>query len=160
VRLTSTTGSEFALKIEGYQFSARGIDRYDDNWLQISIEVKSPQGEWNARGPYLLQWEADRLATWLEGMSKVAPIPGNLAFTEDLSFNEPNLRFELRERTGESSTLRLHFEIEFRPPWADKDGESYLDLSLSSDDLLNAARTMRAELREFPARTAERKLKG
>ena len=145
------------MTIEGYEFSARGEDRYDDNWLEISIEVKSPQGEWNARGPYLLHWEAEQLATWLEGMSKEAPLPGNLAFHDDLSFMEPNPRFELRKRPGESPTLRIHFGIEFRPPWADKyHGESVVDLSLSADDLLNAARGLRAELMEFPARASEK----
>ena len=160
MRLTSTTGSEFTLKIEGYESSARGIDRYDDNWLGISIVVKSPQGEWTARGPYLLQWEAEQLATWLEGMSKKAPLPGNLSFTDDLSFMEPNLWFEMRRRPGESSVLRIQFGIEFRPPWADKyHGESYVDLTLSVDDLLNAARGLRADLKQFPARAAEGDLK-
>ena len=153
MHLTSNTGSEFTLKIEGYEFSAKGKDRYDDNWLVISIEVKSPKGEWKARGPYLLQWEAEQLATWLEGMSKEVALPGNLAFTDDLPFMEPNLRFELRRRPGEVLTLRIHFEIEFRPPWTDKyQGESPVDLHISRDDLQNAARAWRAELKEFPMR--------
>ena len=145
------------MKIEAYESSAPVEDRYDANWLVISIEVKAPDGDWRGRGPYLLQWEAEHLATWLEGMSRHAPFPSNLAFTDELSFVEPNLRFEILGRPGDSPTLGIHFGIEFRPPWADKyHGESYIDLSLSDDDLLNAARTLRAELKEFPLRASER----
>ena len=153
MHLRSTDGSEFTLKIEDYEFSAMGKDRYDANWLVISIDVKSPQGEWKARGPYLLQWEAEQLGTWLEGASKDARLPANLAFTDDLSFAEPNLKFELGRRSEDFLILRIHFEIEFRPPRADKyQGESYVDLDLSRGEMVNAARAWRAELKAFPPR--------
>ncbi len=152
--IKSGDGSEFSLTVEGYQFPGNVADKYDANWLIISIDVKVPKGAWSAKGPYLLQWEAEQLATWLEGVTKGAP------FGDHIEFMEPNLAFGLVERSAEEVTLRVHVEAEFRPPWSehfsDKRGVvgygSSVDFRLSPQDLMNAAGSLRSDLSRYPVR--------
>src|SRR5437899_8639941 len=144
--MTSTDGYEFSLNLLGYQFPDNLNNKYDANWLVISIAVTAPKGSWTARGPYLLQWEAERLATWLEGMTKGAP------FGARIGFIEPNLKFELVDQSVERMTLRIWFNAEFHPPWSEHYGASrlvdegdFVDFQLSPKDLMMAARSMRSD---------------
>lgn len=154
MRIKSNDGSEFSLVIEGYEFPERFDNRYDANWLIVSISVKAPQGAWNGRGPYLLQWEAERLAAWMEGMTKGAP------FAERIDFTEPDLEFAIGGRPPDPLVLRVYLNAEFRPPWSTRHPSRVLDegtsveFRLSSQDLLNAARALRSDLAPFPMRKA------
>lgn len=147
-------GSEFSLVVEGYEFPESRDSKYDANWLMVSISVKAPQGAWSARGPYLLQWEAEQLATWMEGMTKGGP------FGEHINFCEPNIGFGISGKRPDLLTLRVDLNAEFRPPGSERrpsrlvDEGTSVEFRLSSQDLLSAARALRSELASFPRRKA------
>lgn len=94
--------------------------------------------------------EVNWLADWLEAVAK-----GEEA-APDVSFLEPNLRFELRERDGDQAHLRVYFELECRPRWAPADGASMEDLwaevEATPAELMQAADDLRKELKLYPVR--------
>jgi hypothetical protein len=147
--LRSLDGSEFELTIEGYEFPGEKAHLHDMNWLVISIRVDVPAGSWEATGPYMLTEDAGHLAERLDALSK------DQLIDPEVDFLEPNLRFERTSIVGDVVSLRVHFALEFLPPWAVADGigEFHVDLELASRDMRLAANSLREELSRFPPRT-------
>jgi len=148
--LVGPNGS-FHLTILGYQFPHLATEPYDSNWLQVRVEVTHPRGSWNASDPALLTYEAASLAAWLEAVAAGSPAE------PECSFLEPCVWFELRDGAGGGRVVRAYFQREFRPPWARgrEDDEAAVEVPADPATLRGAASALRAQLREFPQRTAQ-----
>lgn len=144
----------FRLRIERYAYEGEHLNRWDANWMRIGLDAAAPQGSWQVSDPLLLSWEIEELAEWLEAVARSLPAEPVLGFVE------PNLRFELRERAGAARSVRIHFDLEAKPPWLKRSGddECFIDFTLASAELLMAARSLRAQLGEWPMRLVEDEL--
>jgi hypothetical protein len=148
MRFERLDGSAVALSVIGYQFPAERTAEYDSNWLNVNLLVSHPRGSWKRTEPALLTYEVERLADWFEQLAR-----GDRE-TRFQGFIEPNISFEL---IGNSeATLRIFFDLEFKPPWAvqDADEEHYLDFPLNPSELRDAAESLRSELKKYPQRAA------
>lgn len=149
--LKGADGSEFELRVVGYQFPQEGDEVEDANWLQIRIRVTGQGGSWEATDPILQTREVARLAGWLDDIAD-----RRLTRWPTVEFTEPNLSFKVRENFGASATLRVYFELESRPPWAAKgwvgERDVWLDLRVRPEDLRAAADSLRADLVRYPQR--------
>ena len=143
--------SEFELEVADYQFPGFSGDVFDFNWLIVEGRV-APADEraWEFRDPALLTWEVERLSNWLGALAS------GQAVEDGEEFVEPNLRFEVVERGGDTITIRVYFELESRPPWFFVDAagmdDLWIDLRVDHDDLRAAAEGLRRDLAKFPAR--------
>ena len=149
MRLTSDDGSLFEMSVGSYQFPDIQNEPYDSNWLLIRIHVVHPRGEWTTVDPCLLTDELEDLANWFGAIAE-----GKAADVEQ-NFTEPNLMFRLRE-TPEGRSLRVYFELESRPSWAESrvspEEDLFLDFPLGELDLARAAEELRGELALYPER--------
>ncbi len=151
MRLSSSGGSLFEMTVEGYQFPDIQDEPYDSNWLLIRIHVVHSRGEWTTVDPCLLTDELEDLAKWFDAIAQGKEVE------KEQNFTEPNLRFRLRE-TPEGRSLRVHFEMESRPSWAESgaspEEDLYLDFPLAELDLAHAAEELRGEMVRYPQRAA------
>jgi hypothetical protein len=150
--LKGTEGTEFELKVIGYQFPDLENEEYDSDWLSIHLRVVHQRGTWTSIDPSLLTWEVSSLAEWLQSISRGESVD------EEESFLEPNLSFQL---TGNGARkLRVYFELESRPEWAPYDGSSredlWLEFELDPVQLRNAVASLREALQRYPVRVGFR----
>ncbi|MDT4965996.1 MAG: hypothetical protein QOJ64_733 [Acidobacteriota bacterium] len=150
--LNGNEGTEFELKVIGYQFPDLEKEEYDSDWLSIQLRVVHPRGSWSSIDPPLLTWEVSSLAEWLESISRGERVD------EEESFLEPNFSFQL---TGNGTKkLRVYFELESRPEWAPYDGSSmedlWLEFELDPVQLRDAAASLREALQRYPVRVGFR----
>jgi hypothetical protein len=151
--LVSSNGSSFALTIVGYQFPHLAQEEYDSNWLNIHIDVATPEHSWSATDPCLLTYEVARLAEWLEAIDQGKPVEYEIGFTE------PCLWFRLAKTKlrGIVKSLRVHFELELRPEWARSEQmrkrDLFVEFPISEIDLQQAASALRTQLSDYPQRT-------
>lgn len=150
--LSGPDTTAFQLNIVGYEFPHTEHERFDSDWLDIETRVIDPRGNWSSTAPIMLTWDVAELADWLEALASDQPTRSSV------SFLEPNLRFELAERSSSRITIRVYFEQESRPPWAPAwfgfsgvDGTS-LELHPTADALRQAATDLRTQLQQFPIR--------
>jgi len=154
--LTGEEGNEFQLNVTGYEFPTGTWNWHDANWLVISMRVKAPQGSWQASGPYLLTEEVEQLAKWLAEQSE------GPSGSDQIDFMEPDLAFRVASSAPESVLIRVVFELEFLPPWArgreveDDEEEVWVELMVKRKEVLDAAVSLRSELRKFPWRYPDR----
>jgi hypothetical protein len=148
--LVGRNGSRFELGVVGYQFPAIEDDKWDSNWLNITIGVQGAIGSWSSTHPSLLAADVERLADWLEAIAEARPQDALVEFLE------PNLAFELHAAAEEDVVIRVWFECESRPPWARADSaymhDLWIDLDLARRDAAGGARDLRDQLERFPAR--------
>jgi hypothetical protein len=155
--LKSLDGSEFALELVNYQFPDKWFDEWDSNWLIISIRVKTPLGSWNTIDACLVTWEVAELSRWLKKLASEPIAKSSLGFTE------PNLRFELVDKTNTCITIRVYFEQEARPPWSSskktfefEEAADWVDLKVTPGELEEAAIDLQSQLHRFPFRKGEK----
>ncbi len=145
----SNTSSSVELRILGYQYPENSRDQYDADWLRVEGIVTHPNGNWRFCDPCLLTWEASALATWLDRWVDSANAQSTIGFIE------PNLSFS-RIDSSPGSVLPVSFELESRPPWAEKrfadESDFWIDFPLITSGASAAAQTMRDQLRRFPIR--------
>jgi len=143
VQLTGRNDNSLALTILGYQFPDSD-DYFDANWLVVRADVRNDDGSWSATSPCLLTSNVAELASWLE-----APVG-------ELEFMEPNLAFECLALDDDTADLRVWFELEFRPEWAENRVAGQRDLSanltVSRAELADAAAGLRRQLAAYPPR--------
>ena len=140
--------SRLELDILGYQFASVAHDGWDSEWLQISGRAQCPRGRWKFADPCLTTFELQVLASWLRNL----PAGG---LDRELSFTEPNLRFEhVEEATGD--VLYVYLSQEASPPWVTDDerfGEGYaLHLPFASICFSEVADVVESLCRKFPVR--------
>ena len=147
MQLTGRNDNSVTLSIKRYQFTDADDD-WDANWLVIRADVRNDEGHWTATNPCLTTREIVALADWLEDPA------GQLDFTE------PNLAFECVGRQNDEIALRVWFELELRPDWAESRVAGERDLcavlTVSKAELTQAADELRRELDSYPPRAGWR----
>ncbi|MCC3153063.1 hypothetical protein Q3A66_08070 [Hymenobacter sp. BT770] len=136
------------LQTVNYQFPQAGIGgdwNWDANFLDIALEVKSEIGNWSIIDPCLTTWDLGLLAKWFSDLSQ------NQSVNTELGFIEPNLSWELVSSDETKKIIRMHFDLECRPPNA-LDEEVFLDFSFDDSDLEKISRAFLSELNKFPKR--------
>jgi hypothetical protein len=150
VEFRGRLGDSVSLRIAGYQCPEITDDRWDSNWLLVDLAATVHGRSWTSRDACLLTWEVNWLADWLEAVAKREEAD------PDCGFLEPDLLIELHERSGDVAHLRVYFESQSRPSWAPCDSADMQDLwaqvSAAPQDLMQAARELREELKSFPVR--------
>lgn len=145
LQLIAGNGASVALRVVDYQFGA-GDDWYDSNWLVIAGDVSCSDGTWSFRDPCLLTTEATSLGHWL-----VRSADSSLD-VERLDFIEPNLAFERLSNADDLVVLRIEFDLEARPPFADADGPYFVDLPVPARTCASAGESWLEAVRRFPSR--------
>ncbi len=151
--LRGRQGTELELGIVGYEFPAERFDPWDSNSLLILARIVSPDGTWEVIDPCLTTWEVDHMVRWLAALAHRA----DLVAGRPLGLAEPNLTVTSRALPGEPDRVEVRacFALELRPPWVRSvAGAANLcvDLDIDRDDLVTAARQLRADLARFPQR--------
>ena len=155
MHLTAADGTQFTLRVTGYQFPQApavppGAEHRDANWLVVEGSVTLPDGRTSSfRDPCLSTREARELGAWLvlAGIGRTPAPP---------EFLEPVLAFALRRADGVPAVL-VTLAHEATPDWAtDRRFEGYVvRLPVTDADLAAAARVWAAGLRDCPRRAAD-----
>jgi len=135
MRLKGEDGNELTLTIAGYQFPEAEDPGKRFSWHMIEGEAVAGGRTWSFRYPALTCDEPARLSAWLRlaGGSAEQAKAADQAL-EPLEFTEPNLSFEVVERSPSGATIRVGLDVEFRPPWdQSKDAGDPFSLSLRTD---------------------------
>jgi hypothetical protein len=146
--ILSGSDSRIELDIVGYQFASAKHDGWDSEWLQVSGRAESPRGRWKFNDPCLTTFELKALASWL----REVPVGGP---DRELSFTEPNLRFEHVEEPG-GDALFVWLSQEASPPWAtevERFQEGYvLRIPFASINFVEAAEGVERLCQKYPER--------
>ncbi|MEP6260084.1 MAG: hypothetical protein ABJ092_00795 [Gillisia sp.] len=134
------------IQIRNYQFPQETICKYDSNWLLIYLKVQSTKGNWQTVDPALLTSEFKRIIEWFKNLSD------NQTVSADLVFIEPNLEFMLIGDDQEIKTIRILFDLEFRPETADDENEYFVDCKMDSKELKRVSIALEKELENYPER--------
>jgi hypothetical protein len=153
MKLTGPDGGALELGVGGYQFPKQLDELYDANWLLVDVRAAIGGRSWSTRDASLLTWEVGELADWVDSVA------AGQALSSEMSFLEPNLRFELREGSSPAVTIRAYFDLEVRPPWIARamtdENAPWTDLRCRPDELQEWARELRGYLSRFPVRAVE-----
>lgn len=106
---------------------------------------------WQVHQPCFTTFELEELAQWLTGCAD-----GKRPDREWLEFMEPLIQIVWENFEGGNIHLRVLLDHEALPPWEDRDSredEMPLEFHLSSEELLEAARDLKAQLERFPFRS-------
>jgi hypothetical protein len=138
-------GHRLELHLRGYQFPDLTDVESDANWLQVGLEIETPEGTWSATEPCLMTWEAAELARW------IANVANGLPQGPFQDFVEPCLSFGHEVEPG-GSTIRVRLSHEFSPPWVDYHEGIRLTFPGVPRDLQAAADALAEEVRACPPR--------
>jgi hypothetical protein len=145
MKLNSSNGNSFQLKIVGYEFPDIKDDYYDSNWLMIQIDVTSNENTWRATFPALITFEVEELADWLSSIDSIKDDPGSRGFIE------PCLDFQFSTRPDELQFLNVFCMNEMSPN-GQPGNTSEIEFPVSEINLSQAAKDLRLELQKFPQR--------
>ena len=138
-------GQEVELKILGYQFPFNFDNEWDANWLRIYVKVRSNVGHWQTVDHSLTTWEVQELIRWFSDLSQ----DKETEFAE-MTFVEPNLSFQILDKTADQKTIQVKFDLESKPQSADDDKEYFIVFQFSNYDLARIANDLTVELEKFP----------
>ncbi|MBL8076992.1 MAG: hypothetical protein JNM55_03445 [Anaerolineales bacterium] len=145
MKLKSSNGSSFQLKIIGYEFPDIKDDYDDSNWLMIQIDVTSNENAWHANFPALTTFEVEELANWLSSIDSIKDDPGRRGFIELC------LDFQFSTRTDGQQFLNVFCMNEMSPNG--QPGNIFeTKFPVSEINLSQAAKDLRLELQKFPQR--------
>lgn len=130
-----------------YQFGGGSHSEYDRNWLRIVIDVDSKQGKWKSNDPSLLTWELLSIIDWFKAIRSKKNTETRLEFIE------PNLAFSILEEQPERLLIRVHFDLESRPPNPSDQIDYYFDFQLNNKGLNTLISRLEREIINFPVRT-------
>jgi hypothetical protein len=136
------------LTVQDYQFPGMdgARDDFDPEWLRVHGRVECEEGAWEFSDPCLLTSELVSLAAWLRGI----PVGGP---QRELSFLEPNIRFEHVEEAG-GDKLYVWLSQEASPPWATEEerfGSGVpIRIPFAVIDFAAAAKSVESLCRRFP----------
>ncbi len=134
------------IKLIDYEFPNIKNNRWDSNWLIIYLNVKSENGNWDAKDPALLTFEVKDLIDWLKDVCD------DKNPKEWLFFTEPNLSFKIIKNTIDIKTIRVNFDLEFLPENAEDDKDYFVDCDLNKNELEIVIEELEKELKSFPER--------
>ena len=148
MKLTLRNDYSFKLTITGYQFPSLKDKEHDSNWLNVRIDVRHPDGDWNAVDPALLTYEVQELADWFRDLAT------GQRDKRSTEFLEPCLEFHVESNEDSSEVLKIKLAFRFEPPWStDFDDEFELTFPLAKLNLVKAAEALERELARYPQRT-------
>ena len=140
-------GQEVELIILGYQFPNDFDNEWDANWLRIYLKVKSNFGNWQTVDSSVTTWEIYKLIQWFHDLSI-----NKRTADPDMTFVEPNLAFELIDKTDESKTIQLRFDLESKPQSADDNKEYFINFQFLNQDLVIISKELSVQYGKFPIR--------
>lgn len=141
-------GQKVELKVVNYEFPNKNNDEWDDNWLNIYLNVASEVGDWQTVDPSLTTGEMRELINWFEIL-----LQGEKPISRKLSFIEPNLSFELLDCKNDGLTMfRIKLDLESRPKFATDDREYFVDCLVGNQELKRIIKSLKTELENFPER--------
>jgi hypothetical protein len=146
MKLSGQDNKSFELWVVNYQYRDNKTDEYDSNWLTIGIRLKGFENEWVTSDPSLLTWELKFLIDWLQNI-----LTGDKEERE-IEFIEPNLKFELIDKSDDRFKIRTHLTLESKPVWYTEDETFSFDLIVDRGQLKNSADRLKSELINFPGR--------
>ena len=150
MRLHGKNGSELEMRPIRYRWPDARDDPWDANALLVDVRIVSDRGAWHVEDPCLTTFEARRLARWL------AAVAVGEARASAAGFVEPNVEVQVLAITPFRVQLQATVELESRPPWLESSGpgrgDLVVDLDLDRSSLIDAARDLADDLREFPLR--------
>lgn len=121
---------------------------WDGNWLYIQLKAENNLGSWKAADPALTTWEVQEAIEWFAALSK-----GKKPASENLTFTEPNLSFQLlNSHTDLIKHIRIHFKLEFRSPFTPPKEECFVDIEVDDQELRRIKDEMIQELSGYPVR--------
>jgi|SRR5580704_14959117 hypothetical protein len=143
------------LHVVGYQFPDAEDPRKRYSWHDIAGCARDRTGAWAFRGPWLACDETPRVsgwlrqaAAWLDEAPASRPEP-----PAPIRFTDPNLQFAVAP-SGETPTLCVGLDLEFRPPWArDRRGAGWpynLYVPISAEHVRQAADDWDLDLDLYP----------
>lgn len=145
--LEGRNGTQFELRIAGYEHPGERVDPWDSNSLLVDLRLLTPNGSWHVVDPCLTTWEGDHVVRWLATLAaRPDVVGGRLA--------EPNVTLTAAPATvGGDAALRLTvcFALERRPPWLGA-GDLCVDLDVDRAQLAEGAAALAADLEPFPQR--------
>lgn len=148
MKLNSSNGNSFQLKIVGYEFPDIKDDYDDSNWLMIQIDVTSSKNTWNATFPSLSTFEVEQLVNWLNSTDSIKDNP------QGLGFIEPCLDFQFSTDPDGQQLLNVFCMNEMSPN-RQQGNTSKIEFPVSEVNLSQAAKDLRLQLQKFPQRVFE-----
>jgi hypothetical protein len=148
MKINSSNGNSFQLKIIGYEFPDIKDDYYDSSWLMIQIDVVSSQDTWSAIFSSLNTFEVEELVNWLSSIDSIKNDPGSRGFIE------PCLDFQFSINADGQQFLNVFCMNEMSPN-AEQGNTSKIEFTVSEINLTQAAKELRLELQKFPQRVFE-----
>lgn len=158
MKLRSGDGTEFALRVDGYEFPTLpgvGPDDWDANWLVVSGELTLADGRRHSFSePCLTTWEADDLRTWLASLAD-GRVPAEREGPA-LVFTEPCVAFAASRLEDDGVEVRAYLSLEAEPPFVVGGAaglfQNYVPLRTDPAALAAAAAAWADDLRPFPVR--------
>jgi hypothetical protein len=161
MQLNSSDGVSVDLRIAGYECPGVIDSEWGANWLQVCGHITLADGRaWAFEHPSLTTWEARELGDWLREVAAgtVPPSPpGSGKFEGLMCFTEPNLSFNLADRSADRVRIGVDFTQEATPPWLKRRRGRYssnytVRLDVSVDEVTQAAESWIHDLAGFPER--------
>ncbi len=150
--LKGQDGSEFELKIVGYEFP-KSREKFDANWLIISGKLRSTTDNWEFCSPCIFTWDTEQWCNWFTKLGK------QQLFSEEESFlvtYEIKLHLEVLKQEADTILLRLINEVRYDSvlkQWV----KHVYDMPLSAANMAAAALEWCEEIKRFPTRTPFRR---
>ncbi len=146
MRLLGSDGAIFELSLLGWQHPRGAANEIDANRLTVRIALSADDGSWAQIVPCLVSWEAERLADWLDALA------AHRATDAEQRFLEPDLRFRIVPASGIARVLRIGIDLRGRRPPGDAAPVGEIAFSLCDEEIAEAARSLRAQVRRHPYR--------
>ena len=155
MRLDSTNGHRFELRVIGYEFPNLEHDRYgyDRNWLQVELELRSGNSTLSYVDPCLLTWELIALKDWL------ASIAAGDVKQRRITFIEPTLSLTALQLKP-SIVIRLTLTVDklVPSPFDHSPEVHHLNLHATTEELRRAVAELSRMAASFPERPESAKL--
>jgi hypothetical protein len=103
--------------------------------------------KWSKIDSCLFTWEIQEIAEWFDKLANKQ----KLKFSW-IRFTEPSIWFNYAEIADEKVRISIYFDAELLPPSWDESKECFIDFELTKNELINAGKMLKDELKKHPAR--------
>lgn len=136
----TNNSSTLCLEILGYEYP-NSHDKFDSNWLSVSVEVTAGNDYWKAKDASLRTFELVNLRSWLLAIINENPISNEINFTE----NELAFRYEYGK-------LIVILDFNFHPKGDDydEDNEYCFEVKLTLKGLSKIIEELSEYIDKFP----------
>ena len=110
--------------------------------------MKCDLGNWQTVDPSLLVGDVKSIIEWFKKISKNKTLDSDC-----LVFLEPNLEFQLKNKTAEDKKhIRIIFDLESRPQNADEEKDYFVDFEFTNKELTDIVAELEKELDKYSER--------